>query len=211
MEIAQRLLKYCSVGLLVLDSLYALFSRDLPGLASTSPANLGGRLMGTAMRDLSALAKRYHVYIIFLTPTFPEAIPLLDNGNKSLAFYSSQRLELQKIDPLISKDELSRVRVRVIKNALDSLPDPVELDINHNVGVSQASEILDLGLKLGLVTRSGPWFSYAGLNLGQGRDNTIEHLTLDRLLADRIQQDVIAKFHESTPKVETPLVLENQG
>src|SRR6201991_722579 len=180
LEIADTLVRSGSIEVLVIDSVAALVPRaELEGEMGDSMPGLQARLMSQALRKLTASINRSNTMVIFINQIRMKigvmyGSPETTTGGQALKFYASVRLDIRRIGAIKERDEVvgNQTRVKVVKNKLAPPFKQVEFDIMYGEGVSKMGEILDLGVKAGIVEKSGAWFSYDSQRLGQGRENS---------------------------------------
>ncbi len=179
LEIADTLVRSGAIDVLVIDSVAALVPRaELEGEMGESQPGLQARLMSQALRKLTASINRSHTMVIFINQIRMKigvmyGSPETTTGGNALKFYASVRLDIRRIGVIKDRDEVvgNQTRVKVVKNKLAPPFKQVEFDIMYGEGVSKTGEILDLGVKAGVVEKSGAWFSYDSQRIGQGREN----------------------------------------
>ena len=179
LEITDTLVRSGAVDVLVIDSVAALVPRaELEGEMGDTHVGLQARLMSQALRKLTASVSRSNTMIIFINQIRIKIGVMFGNpetttGGNALKFYSSVRLEIRRIGAIKDRDEVvgNQTRVKVVKNKLAPPFKMVEFDIMYGLGISKAGELLDLGVKAGIVEKSGSWFSYNSERIGQGREN----------------------------------------
>ena len=184
LEIADTLVRSGAVDVLVIDSVAALVPRaELEGEMGDSHVGLQARLMSQALRKLTGSVSRSRTTIIFINQIRMKIGVMFGNpetttGGNALKFYSSLRLEIRRIGAIKDRDEVvgNQTRVKVVKNKLAPPFKMVEFDIMYGEGISKAGELLDLGIKAGIVEKSGSWFSYGSERIGQGRENAKQYL-----------------------------------
>ena len=180
LEIADTLVRSGAVDVLVIDSVAALVPRaELEGEMGDSLPGLQARLMSQALRKLTASINKSNTMVIFINQIRMKigvmyGSPETTTGGNALKFYASVRLDIRRIGAIKERDEVvgNQTRVKVVKNKLAPPFKQVEFDIMYGEGVSKMGEILDLGVKAGIVEKSGAWFSYDSQRLGQGRENS---------------------------------------
>jgi recombination protein RecA len=188
LEIADTLVRSGAVDVLVVDSVAALVPRaELEGEMGDSHVGLQARLMSQALRKLTGSVSRSRTMIIFINQIRMKIGVMFGNpetttGGNALKFYASVRLEIRRIGAIKDRDEVvgNQTRVKVVKNKLAPPFKMVEFDIMYGEGISKTGELLDLGIKAGIVEKSGSWFSYGSERIGQGRENAKQYLK-DRL------------------------------
>src|SRR4030081_3127723 len=180
LEIVDALVRSGSVDLIVIDSVAALTPKaELEGEMGDSLPGLQARLMSQALRKLTASINKSNTMVIFINQIRMKigvmyGSPETTTGGNALKFYASVRLDIRRIGAIKERDEVvgNTTRVKVVKNKLAPPFKQVEFDIMYGEGVSKMGEILDLGVKAGIVEKSGAWFSYDSQRLGQGRENS---------------------------------------
>jgi recombination protein RecA len=179
LEICDTLVRSGAVDVLVVDSVAALVPKaELEGEMGESLPGLQARLMSQALRKLTASINKSNTMVIFINQIRMKigvmyGSPETTTGGNALKFYASVRLDIRRIGAIKERDEVvgNTTRVKVVKNKLAPPFKQVEFDIMYGEGVSKMGEILDLGVKAGIVEKSGAWFSYDSQRLGQGREN----------------------------------------
>jgi recombination protein RecA len=179
LEIADTLVRSGAVDVLVVDSVAALTPRaELEGEMGESLPGLQARLMSQAMRKLTASISKSNTMVIFINQIRMKigvmyGSPETTTGGNALKFYASVRLDIRRIGAIKERDEVvgNQTRVKVVKNKLAPPFKQVEFDIMYGEGISKMGELLDLGVKAGVVEKSGAWFSYDSQRIGQGREN----------------------------------------
>ena len=180
LEICDTLVRSGAVDVVVIDSVAALVPRaELEGEMGDSHVGLHARLMSQALRKLTGSVSKSNTMLIFLNQIRLKIGVMFGNpetttGGNALKFYASVRLDIRRIGAIKERDEVvgNTTRVKVVKNKLAPPFKQVEFDIMYGEGVSKMGEILDLGVKAGIVEKSGAWFSYDSQRLGQGRENS---------------------------------------
>jgi recombination protein RecA len=198
LEIADTLVRSGAVDVLVVDSVAALVPRaELEGEMGDSHMGLHARLMSQALRKITGSVNRSNCMLIFLNQIRMKIGVMFGNpetttGGNALKFYASVRLEIRRIGQIKERDEVvgNQTRVKVVKNKLAPPFRQVEFDIMYGEGISKVGELLDLGVKAGVVEKSGAWFSYDSQRIGQGRENAKQFLRDHRNLADGIETKV---------------------
>lgn len=198
LEIVEILTRSGEVGLLVVDSVAALVPRaEIEGDMGDSHMGLQARLMSQAMRKLTAVAARTHACVLFINQlrmkigvTFGN--PETTTGGNALRFYSSVRLDIRRIGALKNDEEPcgNRTRVKVVKNKVAPPFRQAEFDIIFGKGIRNSGELLDLGEEMGLVQRSGSWFSLGDRSLAQGRQRCCELLEEEETLFTELRESI---------------------
>ncbi|MFT8675609.1 MAG: recombinase RecA [Acetobacter sp.] len=184
LEIADTLVRSGAIDVLVVDSVAALVPRaELEGDMGDSHVGLHARLMSQALRKLTGTVSRSNTLIIFLNQIRMKigvmfGSPETTTGGNALKFYSSVRMDIRRIGSIKDKDEVTgnQTRVKVVKNKMAPPFRQVEFDIMYGEGISKVGELIDLGVKAGVVEKSGAWFSYDSQRIGQGRENAKQFL-----------------------------------
>jgi recombination protein RecA len=179
LEITDTLVRSGAVDVLVVDSVAALTPRaEIEGEMGDSLPGLQARLMSQALRKLTASISKSNTMVIFINQIRMKIGVMFGNpetttGGNALKFYASVRLDIRRIGAIKERDEVvgNQTRVKVVKNKLAPPFKQVEFDIMYGEGVSKMGELVDLGVKAGIVEKSGAWFSYDSQRLGQGREN----------------------------------------
>ena len=195
LEIADTLVRSGAVDVLVIDSVAALVPRaELEGEMGDSQPGLQARLMSQALRKLTASINRSNTMVIFINQIRMKigvmyGSPETTSGGHALKFYASVRLDIRRIGAIKERDEVvgNQTRVKVVKNKLAPPFKQVEFDIMYGEGVSKAGELVDLGVKAGVIEKSGAWFSYDSQRIGQGRENAKAFLKANPDIAAKVE------------------------
>ena len=179
LEIADTLVRSGALDVLVIDSVAALVPRaELEGEMGDSLPGLQARLMSQALRKLTASINKSRTLVIFINQIRMKIGVMFGNpetttGGNALKFYASVRLDIRRIGQIKERDEIvgNQTRVKVVKNKMAPPFKVVEFDVMYGLGISKMGEVLDLGVKAGIVEKSGSWYSHAGKRIGQGREN----------------------------------------
>ncbi|HVY51034.1 MAG TPA: recombinase RecA [Devosia sp.] len=198
LEIADTLVRSGAIDVLVVDSVAALTPKaELEGEMGEALPGLQARLMSQAMRKLTGSISKSKAMVIFINQIRMKigvmyGSPETTTGGNALKFYSSVRLDIRRIGAIKEREEVigNQTRVKVVKNKLAPPFRQVEFDIMYGEGISKTGELLDLGVKSGVVEKSGAWFSYDSQRLGQGRENARQFLKDNPEIADAIEQAV---------------------
>ena len=198
LEIADTLVRSGAVDVLVVDSVAALTPRaELEGEMGDTHVGLQARLMSQALRKLTASVARSNTLIIFINQIRMKIGVMFGNpetttGGNALKFYASVRLDIRRIGQIKDKDDVvgNQTRVKVVKNKVAPPFKVVEFDIMYGEGVSKNGELLDLGVKAGLIEKSGSWFSYNSERIGQGRENAKQLLKSNPEVAHEIETQI---------------------
>ncbi len=195
LEIADTLVRSGAIDVLVVDSVAALTPRaELEGEMGDSQPGMQARLMSQALRKLTASISKSNTMVVFINQIRMKigvmyGSPETTTGGNALKFYASVRLDIRRIGAIKERDEVvgNQTRVKVVKNKLAPPFKQVEFDIMYGEGVSKMGELLDLGVRAGVVEKSGAWFSYDSQRLGQGRENAKSFLRQNTEVAGRIE------------------------
>ncbi len=184
LEIADMIVRSGAVDVVVIDSVAALTPKaELEGEMGDTHVGLQARLMSQALRKLTANIKRSNTLVIFINQIRMKigvmfGSPETTTGGNALKFYSSVRLDIRRIGAIKRRDEVigNQTRIKVVKNKVAPPFKQVEFDILYGEGISREGELIDLGVKHGIIEKSGAWYSHDGERIGQGRDNAREFL-----------------------------------
>ncbi|WP_020174224.1 recombinase RecA [Methyloferula stellata] len=198
LEITDTLVRSGAIDVLVIDSVAALTPRaEIDGEMGDSQPGLQARLMSQALRKLTASISRSHTMVIFINQIRMKigvmyGSPETTTGGHALKFYASVRLDIRRIGSIKAHEEITgnETRVKVVKNKVAPPFKQVEFDIMYGQGISKTGELIDLGVKAGIVEKSGAWFSYDSQRLGQGRENAKAFLQGNPEMAARIEQAI---------------------
>ena len=204
LEIADRLILSGAVDVVVIDSVAALVPKgELEGEMGDSKMGMQARLMSQALRKLTATISKTNTICIFINQLREKIGVMFGNpetttGGNALKFYASIRLDIRRMAQIKDGDEAvgNRVKVKVVKNKVAPPFRSAEFDIVFGEGISKTGEILDMGVELGIVNKSGSWFSYNADKLGQGRDSVKQLLQDNPELANDIEGKIRAKIKE---------------
>ena len=199
LEIAEMLVRSNALDVLVVDSVAALVPKaELEGEMGDSHVGLQARLMSQALRKLTAAVAKSNCCLVFINQIREKigvmfGSPETTTGGRALKFYSSVRLDIRRIGRIKDGDEVrgNRTKVTVAKNKIAPPFRVVEFDILYNEGISLAGDLLDLGVQLGVIDKTGSWFSLGGDRLGQGRERVREALKADPALVERVRSLVM--------------------
>ena len=200
LEIADTLVRSGAIDVLVVDSVAALVPRaELEGEMGDQLPGLQARLMSQALRKLTASINKSNTMVIFINQIRMKigvmyGSPETTTGGNALKFYASVRLDIRRIGVIKERDEVvgNQTRVKVVKNKLAPPFKQVEFDIMYGEGISKVGEIIDLGVKAGVVEKSGAWYSYDSERIGQGRENAKTFLKANPDIASKIEAAIRA-------------------
>src|SRR5438445_3159031 len=198
LEICEMLVRSGAVDLIVIDSVAALVPRaELEGEMGDQHMGLQARLMSQALRKLTATISKANASVIFINQIRMKIGVMFGNpetttGGNALKFYASQRLDIRRVGAIKDGETVigNRTRVKVVKNKVAPPFREVEFDILYGQGISREGEIIDLGVKAGIIEKSGSWFSYNSQRIGQGRENVREFLKANPDIAADIEKAV---------------------
>jgi len=198
LEICDTLVRSGAIDVLVVDSVAALTPRaEIEGEMGDVQPGLQARLMSQALRKLTASISRSNCMVIFINQIRMKigvmyGSPETTTGGNALKFYASVRLDIRRVSTIKERDEATgnQVRVKVVKNKVAPPFKQVEFDIMFGEGVSKVGELIDLGVKAGIVEKSGAWFSYDSQRLGQGRENAKGFLRDNPAIANKIETSI---------------------
>lgn len=202
LEIAEALVRSGAIDVIVVDSVAALVPRaEIEGEMGDSHVGLQARLMSQALRKLTGTIQKTGCVAIFINQLREKVGVMFGNpetttGGRALKFYSSVRLDIRRIDSIKQGESVvgNRTRVKVIKNKVAPPFKQAEFDIMYNEGISRTGNIVDVGVKEGMVQKSGAWFSYGDIRLGQGRENAKQYLKDNPEIALEIENKIREKY-----------------
>ena len=203
LEIAEALVRSGAIDVLIVDSVAALVPRaEIEGEMGDSHVGLQARLMSQALRKLAGTINKTNCVAIFINQLREKVGVMFGNpetttGGRALKFYASVRLDVRRIDSIKSSDAIigNRTRVKVMKNKVAPPFKQAEFDIMYNEGISRTGNIVDVGVKEGIVQKSGAWFSYGDVRLGQGRENAKIYLRDNPEIALEIENKIREKHN----------------
>jgi recombination protein RecA len=204
LEIVDTLVRSNAIDILVVDSVAALVPRaEIEGEMGDQLPGLQARLMSQALRKLTGSISRSRCMVIFINQVRMKIGVMYGNpetttGGNALKFYASVRLDIRRTGQIKDRDDIvgNTTRVKVVKNKVAPPFKQVEFDIMYGEGVSKVGEILDLGVKAGLIEKSGAWFSYDSVRIGQGRENAKLYLKENPDVATRIENAIRGRTEE---------------
>lgn len=223
LEIADTLVRSGGVDVVVIDSVAALVPRaELEGDMGDSHMGLQARLMSQALRKLTGSISRSKCMVIFINQIRQKigvmfGSPETTTGGNALKFYASVRLDIRRIGAIKDKEDIigNQTRVKIVKNKVSPPFKVVDFDIVYGSGISKEGELVDLGSKVGIVEKSGSWYSYKEERIGQGRENVKEYLKQNPVIAADIESAIranaglVANQLAGTPEEESEEAIED--
>ena len=211
LEIVDTLVRSNAIDVLVVDSVAALVPRaEIEGEMGDSHVGLQARLMSQSLRKLTGSINRSKCMVIFINQLRMKIGVMYGNpetttGGNALKFYASVRLDIRRTGQIKDRDDIigNSTRVKVVKNKVAPPFKQVEFDIMYGEGISKIGEILDLGVKAGIVEKSGSWFSYDSIRIGQGRENAKNYLKEHSDVCDRLEAAIRGKTDEVAEEMMT--------
>jgi len=208
LEIAEALVRSGAMDIIVIDSVAALVPKaEIDGDMGDSHIGLQARLMSQALRKLAGAINKSKCVIVFINQLREKVGIMFGNpettaGGRALKYYASVRLDIRKVENLKQDGEVigNRAKVKVVKNKVAPPFREAEFDIMYGKGISKEGNVLDLGVNLDIVEKSGSWFSYNGERIGQGRENVKKYFRENPKIMDEVEQKVRAKFNEAFEK-----------
>lgn len=204
LEIAEALVNSGAIDVIVVDSVAALVPRqEIDGDMGSSHVGAQARLMSQAMRKLAGAISKSNCTVIFINQLREKVgvmygNPEVTTGGRALKFYASVRIEIRKTESLKNGADVygNHVRCKVVKNKVAPPFRVAEFDILYGTGISRSSEIIELGVSMGVLEKSGSWFSYEGTRLGQGKDNTRKYIESDPELFAKLDAAIREKMKQ---------------
>ena len=208
LEIAEALVRSGAIDIIVVDSVAALVPKaEIDGDMGDAHVGLQARLMSQALRKLAGVLNKSNTAIVFINQLREKVGIMFGNpettpGGRALKFYASVRLDIRKTENLKQDGEVfgNRVRVKVVKNKVAPPFREAEFDIIYGKGISKSGNILDLGVNLDIIEKSGSWFAYEGTRIGQGRENAKKYLEDNPEIMAEVEKKVREKFNEAFEK-----------
>ena len=204
LEIAEQLIRSNAIDIVVIDSVAALTPKaELDGDMGDAKMGLQARLMSQALRKLTAIIGRTQTTVVFINQLREKIGIMFGNnetttGGNALKFYASVRLDVRRIGQIKDGEEVigNRTRVKVVKNKVAPPFKKAEFDLMYGTGISREGEVLDLATELGIVTKSGSWYSYGDTKLAQGRENTKKVIADNPELYEELRQKVVEALEQ---------------
>lgn len=204
LEIAEALVRSGALDVIVVDSVAALVPKaEIDGEMGDSHVGLQARLMSQAMRKLAGVLSKTNTVCIFINQLREKVGVMYGNpettsGGRALKFYASVRMDVRRIETLKSGSEFvgSRTRVKIVKNKVAPPFKEAEFDMMYGKGISKEGNILDIGVNMGFINKSGAWFSYGDMRIGQGRDNAKQFMMEHPEMRDEVEAKIRSKLAE---------------
>ncbi len=218
LEIAEALVRSGAIDVIVIDSVAALVPKaEIDGEMGDAHVGLQARLMSQALRKLAGVINKSRTTAIFINQLREKVGVMFGNpettpGGRALKFYASVRLDIRRIDSIKAGTEVigSRTRVKVVKNKVAPPFKEAEFDIIYGEGISREGNILDIGVSLDIINKSGSWFSYNGQRIGQGRENVKQFLRENPDIADEIEKKIRENYSLAFVKSTEPLTADDE-
>jgi len=209
LEIAEALVRSGAVDIIVIDSVAALVPKaEIDGEMGDSHVGLQARLMSQALRKLAGVTSKSKTIVVFINQLREKVGIMFGNpettpGGRALKFYATIRLDVRKVDPIKQGNEIvgNRTRVKVVKNKIAPPFKQAEFDIMYGEGISREGSILDIGTSIDIIEKSGAWYSYGDIRLGQGRENAKQFLKENKEIADEIERKIRENFNLAYNKI----------
>ncbi len=210
LEITEALVRSGAIDVVVIDSVAALVPKaEIEGEMGDNHVGLHARLMSQSLRKLAGAISKSNCVAVFINQLRDKIGVFYGSsetttGGRALKFYASVRIDIRKVETLKVNGEMigSRTRAKIIKNKVAPPFREAEFDIMYGKGISREGELVDMGVASGIIIRSGAWFSYGDMKLGQGRDNTKQLLVENKALADEIEAKITAYYENLGKKTE---------
>lgn len=217
LEIADMLVRSGAVDLIIVDSVAALVPKaEIEGEMGDHHVGLQARLMSQALRKLTGNLKRANTLCIFINQIRMKigvmfGSPETTTGGNALKFYASVRLDIRRIGSIKKGEEVigSETRVKVVKNKVAPPFKQAEFEILYGEGISRLGEVVDMGVKVGLIEKSGAWYSYAGNRIGQGKENARQYLLENTAIAQELEAIIREKLL-SAPAEKAPVLTKDE-
>ncbi|KUJ25446.1 DNA recombination/repair protein RecA [Christensenella hongkongensis] len=202
LEIADMLTRSGAIDIVVVDSVAALVPKsEIEGLMGDSSVGVQARLMSQALRKLAGAINKTNTVVVFINQLREKigvmfGSPETTTGGKALKFYASVRLDVRRIETIKVGDQMigNRTRIKVVKNKVAPPFKMAEFEIYYGEGISEPASVLNLGTQLGLIVKSGAWFSYKGEHIGQGRDNSRQYLMANPEILEEVKQEILKTY-----------------
>jgi len=207
LDIAEALVRSGAIDVIVIDSVAALVPKaEIDGEMGQSYVGLQARLMSQALRKLAGIVSKSNTVAIFINQLREKVGVMFGNpettpGGRALKFYASVRLDVRRVETIKNGDEMvgSRTRIKVAKNKVAPPFKTAEFDIIYGEGISLESSVLNLGVQMGIIKKSGAWFSYNDERIGQGKDNARLYLKNNKAVCDEIKAKIMEQAKTANP------------
>ncbi|MBE0069898.1 recombinase RecA [Thermoanaerobacterium thermosaccharolyticum] len=211
LEIVDALVHSSAVDLVVVDSVAALVPKaEIDGEMGDAHVGLQARLMSQALRKLAGIVSKTRSTVIFINQLREKVGTMFGNpettpGGRALKFYATIRLDVRKVDNIKQDSNIvgSRIRIKVVKNKVAPPFKQAEVDIMYGEGISREGSLLDIGTNINIIEKSGSWYSYGDLRLGQGRENAKQYLKEHKELADEIEKKIRENYNLAFDKIKS--------
>lgn len=219
LEIADTLVRSGAIDMIVVDSVAALVPKaEIEGEMGDSHMGLQARLMSQALRKLTASIARTNCIVVFINQIRMKigvmfGSPETTTGGNALKFYASVRLDIRRVSSIKDKEDVigSQTRVKVVKNKVSPPFKTADFDIMYGAGISKEGEMIDLGVKLEIIEKSGSWFSYKDTRIGQGRENVKQYLRDNSAMYSEIEQLIRQKAsHANNVVFDSEIIIEEE-
>ncbi len=212
LEITEALVRSGAIDIIIIDSVAALVPKaEIDGEMGASHVGLQARLMSQALRKLAGIVSKSNTVAVFINQLREKVGVMFGNpettpGGRALKFYSSVRMDVRRIETIKSGDEMigNRTRIKVAKNKVAPPFRSAEFEIYYGEGISAESSVINLGVQLGIIKKSGSWFSYNDVRIGQGKDNVRLFLKENRDIFNEIKTRILAESKKNEPVEEQP-------
>ncbi|WP_462392532.1 recombinase RecA, partial [Clostridium cadaveris] len=219
LEIAEALVRSGAIDIVVVDSVAALVPKaEIDGEMGDSHVGLQARLMSQALRKLAGTINKSNCCVVFINQLREKVGIMFGNpettpGGRALKFYASVRMDIRRIDSIKQGDEIigNRTRIKVIKNKVAPPFRQAEFDIMYNGGISREGNVLDVGVKEEIVQKSGAWFSYKDIRLGQGRENAKQYLKENPEVLNEIDEIIRNKHNLPVANLKSEVAAEKEN
>lgn len=203
LEITEKLVRSGAIDIVVVDSVAALVPKsEIEGEMGASHVGLQARLMSQALRKLTGCIAKSNAVAVFINQLREKVGVMFGNpettaGGRALKFYASVRIDVRRADVIKNGDEMvgNKTKIKVVKNKVAPPFKSCEVDIYYGKGISMGSSLVNLGVQQGIIDKSGAWFSYEGVRIGQGKDNARKYLEENPEVANKIKAAILENFH----------------
>jgi len=204
LDITEALVRSGAIDIIVIDSVAALVPKaEIDGEMGASHVGLQARLMSQALRKLAGIVNKSNTVAVFINQLREKVGVMFGNpevtpGGRALKFYASVRLDVRRIETIKNGDEMigNRTRIKVAKNKVAPPFKTAEFEIIYGEGISMEGSVLNLGVQMGIIKKSGSWFSYNDERIGQGKDNVRQYLKSNKAICEEIKAKIMAETHK---------------